>query len=148
VYLPRAETSDAIPDEAVAETPEEIAAGETLLLVEDDAFVREITVASLEELGYIVLAAESGEAALKTAASHEGPLHLLVTDVIMPGMAGPKVAEALQRLRPETKVLFVSGYTDDAMVHHGIREGEIAFLQKPFTLEALSRKIRETLGRT
>ena len=148
IYLPRVDTSEATSDEAVAEAPEAIAADETVLLVEDDAFVREITVASLEELGYIVLAAESGEAALKIVASHEGPLDLLVTDVIMPGMAGPKVAEALHRLRPETKVLFVSGYTDDAMVHHGIREGEIAFLQKPFTLEALSRKIRETLGRT
>jgi signal transduction histidine kinase len=145
VYLPHVNAAVTPVEETV--TPEGDIGHGTVLLVEDDAFVREITVSTLEELGYSVISAGSGEEALNIAGAHEGPLDLLVTDVIMPGMPGPKVAEGLQKIRPGTKVLFVSGYTDDAMVHHGLREGEIAFLQKPFTLEALARKIRETLSR-
>jgi signal transduction histidine kinase/CheY-like chemotaxis protein len=145
IYLPRVDATDDSPEGSV-EPAVGTAARESVLLVEDDDVVREVTAATLEELGYVVIAAGNGEAALAAARAHEGRIDLLVTDVIMPGMPGPKVAEAMQLLRPGIKVLFLSGYTDDAMVHHGLREGEISFLQKPFTLEALARKVRETLS--
>jgi CheY-like chemotaxis protein len=88
-----------------------------------------------------------GRAALDLAASHSGPIHLLVTDVIMPEMSGRQLADRLREGRPELKVLFVSGYTDDAIIRHGILEPGIAFLQKPFTPDALARKVREVLQR-
>jgi YesN/AraC family two-component response regulator len=93
-----------------------------------------------------VLQAADGREAVALCAMHDGPLHLLVTDVVMPGMSGSQVAEALQAARPGLKVLFLSGYTDDAMIRHGLMRQEIAFLQKPFTVDALARKVRETLA--
>ena len=92
-----------------------------------------------------VLAAGEGQEALHAANEHDGPIHLLLTDVVMPNMGGRELAERLASVRRETKVLYLSGYTDDAIVHHGVLEPGIAFLQKPFTPQALARKVREVL---
>jgi len=143
IYLPRV---DAPPDRLVK--PREagsLTGTETILLAEDDAILRPLAKALLEKLGYLVLEAENADAALAAAAAHQGPVHLLVSDVVMPGPSGRELARRLAALRPETRVLFVSGYTDDAIVHHGMLEPGLNFLQKPFTPAVLARKVREVL---
>ncbi len=144
IYLPRLDASSLV-GEGVAAASRLSAGTETVLLVEDEAMVRDLLRGALEGRGYRVLAAGSGEQALEVASAHRGPLHLLVTDVVMPGMRGPELATRLGPLHPELRVLHVSGYADDAALRHGVREGSTAFLQKPFTVEALVRKIREVL---
>ena len=119
---------------------------ETVLLVEDAAAVRAVTHQALARQGYTVLDAPNGAEALRIAASHPGPIHLLLTDVVMPGLSGRQLSDQLARLRPDTKVLYTSGYTDDAVVRHGVLESGIAYLQKPFTVDGLARKVREVLG--
>jgi CheY-like chemotaxis protein len=101
----------------------------------------------LERSGYTVLDAADGALALEIAARHHGPIHLVVTDVVMPAMGGRQMSEQLTRHRPDTKVLYTSGYTDDAIVRHGVLEAGVPFLQKPFTPEALVRKVREVLDK-
>lgn len=118
---------------------------ETILLVEDEEAVRALARLMLQISGYHVLVAASGFEALQVAAAHRGQIDLLVTDVVMPGMSGRQVAEALRRSNPSLQVLFMSGYTDDAVVRHGVLEAETAFLQKPFTMHDLTCKIREVL---
>ena len=120
---------------------------ETLLLVEDEDGVRTLAGYVLRDCGYKVLEARHGEEALRVAAGHDGPIDLLVTDVVMPYLGGREVAERLCASHPETRVLFLSGYTDDAIVRHGILEAEVAFLQKPFRTAALAHKVREVLDR-
>jgi two-component system cell cycle sensor histidine kinase/response regulator CckA len=146
IYLPRVdERADA---EAGAEAgPSSMHGAETVLVAEDAAAVRAVVRQVLKRHGYVVLTAADGQSALELALEQEGPIHLLVTDVIMPEMSGPQLADRLRERRPELKVLFVSGYTDDAIVRHGILEPGIAFLQKPFTPEALARKVREVLDK-
>ncbi|HKE90050.1 MAG TPA: response regulator [Gemmatimonadales bacterium] len=119
---------------------------ETILLAEDASGVRAVAQEILNRLGYTVLVASDGHAALELAAASTDAIHLLVTDVIMPEMSGRQLADRLKHHRPDLKVLFVSGYTDDAIVRHGMLEPGIAFLQKPFTPQALARKVREVLG--
>jgi PAS domain S-box-containing protein len=118
---------------------------QTILVVEDDAALLQVTHRSLEEVGYAILAARSPAEAIHISESHLGPIHLMVTDVIMPGMSGDKLASYLAALRPEMRVLYVSGYTDDTIVHHGVLEPGLAFLQKPFSPRTLARKVGEVL---
>lgn len=119
---------------------------ETVLLAEDDEAVRKFTRLTLETYGYVVLEGVRGADALQVASNYHGTIHLLVTDVVMPGMGGRELAESLRKLHPELKVLYVSGYTDDAIVRHGIVQATDAFLQKPFTPLALARKVRAILN--
>ena len=119
---------------------------ETVLLVEDEQNVRDLVGDYLRGAGYSVIDAEDGEHALKSAAAHKGPIHILVTDVVMPHMSGPDLAAKLGALRPDMKVLFISGYTDDTVFRHGVLEGGVAYLQKPFNLKTVSQKIREVLS--
>ncbi|MBP3956165.1 PAS domain S-box protein [Gemmata sp. G18] len=118
---------------------------ETILLVEDEDTVRRLARLALEMHGYTILEANGGADALRLSVEHSGPIHMLVSDVVMPVMGGREVAETLRSQRPGVKVLFVSGYTDDAIVRHGIVEATDAFLQKPFTPTSLARKVRAVL---
>lgn len=119
--------------------------GETLLVVEDDAAILELTQTVLTGLGYRVLEASTTNAAMKQAEENTGQIHLLITDVIMPEMNGRDLAEKLKALHPETVVLFMSGYTADTIARHGVLEEGIHFLQKPFTIKDIAYKIRQTL---
>ena len=119
---------------------------ETILLVEDALRVRAVVREILEMNGYNVLEARHGAEALEISERHQGPIHLMVTDVVMPQMSGRELAQRLQPLRPDMKVLYMSGYTDDAIVRHGVLGAGMAFLSKPFTPDALALKINEILG--
>jgi CheY-like chemotaxis protein len=121
--------------------------GETVLLVEDEAQVRELEIRMLTQLGYAVLTAGDGQEAIDVSRSHPGEISLLVTDVVMPNMSGKQVAEALVSSRPGLKVLYLSGYTENTVVVQGVLDSSVNFLSKPFTHEALARKIREILAR-
>ena len=132
-----------------AEEPAAAAAGaaprtgdETVLLVEDEPVVRQLVAEILETNGYTVLQAADGPSVLELARRHSGEISLLVTDVVMPGMSGPEVAQSVTAMRPGTLVLYMSGYTDSAIGHHGVLEPGIAFLQKPFSTDDLTRKVR------
>jgi|GEM_PF-2583211 len=118
---------------------------ETLLLVEDDAEIRDLAAAMLESCGYVLIQAADGDAAIRLSEQHGGAIHCLVTDVVMPGMNGRKLASHLLVPYPQMKVLYLSGHTDDVLLHHGVSHEEMAFLQKPFTLETLKRKVRALL---
>ena len=107
--------------------------------------MRRLVAEILESNGYTVLQAGDGPSALELLRRHTGPLDLLVTDVVMPGMSGPDVAGAVAAMRPGTQVLYISGYTDSSVGQHGVLEPGIAFLQKPFDADVLTRKVREVL---
>jgi two-component system, cell cycle sensor histidine kinase and response regulator CckA len=117
----------------------------TVLLVEDEAAVRSLTRAILERQGFSVVEAASGEAAVRLAATASEPIRLLLTDVIMPGMSGPEAASAIRQSRPGIRILYMSGYTDDALSHHGVLDEGTSLLQKPFTSEDLAGKVWEVL---
>jgi PAS domain S-box-containing protein len=147
VYLPRVSaTGEAIVAEPSVTNAKLEQAQETILLVEDESNVRQLTRQYLENQGYTVLEAAEGAAAIEISNAHPGPIHLLLTDVIMPGMNGRELARRVSTLRPETKVLYMSGYTENAIAHNGILEEDIALLQKPFTLTTLRTKVREKLS--
>jgi two-component system, cell cycle sensor histidine kinase and response regulator CckA len=145
VYLPRVDA----PAEAGPAGPESPAprGAETLLVVEDDPAVRALTCLVLRAAGYAVLESESGQEAVGLAAAHPGRVDLLVTDVVMPGLGGRELAGRLSERSPGLKVLYLSGYTEDAVVRHGVREEQVDFLQKPFSPATLARKVREILDR-
>ena len=144
VYLPRVD--EPAEPEVARPAPAEVRGGtETVLVVEDAASVRMVTRQVLERHGYAVLEAPNGDTALRLAAKHHGAIDLLLTDVVMPGLSGRQLAEQLAQLRPSMKVLYVSGYGENAVVHHGILEPGVAYLQKPFTPETLARRVRDTL---
>ena len=144
IYLPRIEeAAEAVePGKAREQLPR---GSETILLVEDEAGVRTLAKTILQTHGYTVLDAAQGKDAFLLSGQHEGLIHLMVTDMVMPEMSGREVAERLKPLRPNMKVLFMSGFTDKAMVHHEELDPGMAFLQKPFTPQTLARKVREVL---
>jgi PAS domain S-box-containing protein len=144
LYLPRVDkTGEPIPAEA-ATLP--VRGGhETILLVEDESGVRDLATEILAGIGYRVLTARDGQHALEVAAAHAEPIHLLVTDVVMPRVGGRALADRLRPMRPDTRILFMSGYTEDAIIQHGLLVSGIAFLEKPFTPARLAGKVREVL---
>ena len=145
VYLPAAEGPvDALP-RGPSECTDRIVRGETLLLIEDEPLVRELAYEILIGQGYQVLGAGSGAEALRICESHPESIQLVVTDVIMPGMNGREVYERMSQLRPGLKVLYMSGYTQSAIVHRGVLEPGTAFVQKPFTIPGFLERVRETL---
>jgi len=145
VYLPR--TAD-VAIAAAAPGVSSLASGtETVLLVEDQAEVRAVALACLARHGYTVLEASRGDEALRVAADYQGPIHLLLTDVVMPAMSGADVSSALLRIRPEVRVLYASGYTESVIVSHGVLDPDVDLIQKPFTPERLLQKVRDVLDR-
>jgi len=145
IYLPKAK-GDVEEEEKERTSVSELGGSETVLIVEDDDSLRKLAQRTLQQHGYRVLEAENGEDALRISKEHEGPIDLLITDVVMPKMGGKEVAERLQPLYPQMKVIYMSGYTDDAIVQHGVLGPGLNFLEKPFTPEGLARKVREILN--
>ncbi|MFN2290143.1 MAG: response regulator [Anaerolineae bacterium] len=144
IYFPRA--TDGLPTPArPLQRPVATRGTETLLLVEDDSLVRVMTRDILLGLGYQVLTAGDGVEAIQVAEAYQGPIHLLLTDVVMPRLSGKELADRLRSNRPELRVLYTSGYTDNAIVHHGVLAEGTHFLSKPFELESLARKVRDVL---
>jgi PAS domain S-box-containing protein len=144
VYLPRVDEAGA-GDRAHQDEAPMPSGKETVLLVEDEPMVRELVRNVLEDRGYTVLVARDAAEALLLSDRREGPIDLLLTEVVMPGRSGRELAEAFEAQGRPTRVLYISGYTDDAIVRHGVQQAETAFLQKPFTPGALARKVREVL---
>ena len=144
LYFPRADERR-VASETRLPAVSNHARGETVLVAEDDEQVRAVIRRVLVRAGYQVLEARSGGDALAVAERYEGHIDLLVSDVVMPEMGGPELGGALRGRRPDLRLLYMSGYTDDAVVRHGLLEGEVAFLQKPITPDLLLRKVRETL---
>lgn len=144
IYLPRIQS--AIAPASIATPAQDSPHGcETLLLVEDEVAVRESTREFLTRRGYTVLEASNGEEALRVSREYCGPIELMISDVVMPQMSGPNLAERLAAERPQMKVLFVSGYAENTILRHGKIDVTACLLQKPFGLNALARKVREIL---
>jgi PAS domain S-box-containing protein len=144
IYLPQVSPVD-VPARPEPQPEISLEGRETVLLVEDEDAVRAVAKSALRRLGYTVLDAAGGRQALDLASRHSGSIHLLLTDVVMPDLSGPELARELTTAQPAVRVLFVSGYTDDAIVQHGVLDQGSAFLQKPFTPASLARKVREVL---
>jgi CheY-like chemotaxis protein len=144
VYIPATEQKAA--DRSARMAAVRPKATETVLVVEDEEAVRKLVKSVLTGAGYEVLEAATPELAVQRASMHDGDIHLLLTDVVMPGMGGPQLAQKIVSARPTIKVLYMSGYTDNAIVHHGVLDPGTAFLEKPIRPEALQTKVREVLG--
>jgi len=147
IHLPRVQ-SELSAAQAAAHDGGNIRGSETILLAEDDDAVRKFTARLLAENGYTVLAAQNGENALEIARRHEGPIHLLLTDLVMPGMRGDDLANQLSPLRPDMKIIFTSGYTEAGVVRHELLSSDAVFIQKPVDPVILNRKLREMLDKT
>jgi CheY-like chemotaxis protein len=149
IYLPctdkKAAVEDTLPKPFRPASAKLVRGTETVLVVEDEQDVRDLAVQVLRSCGYRVLAAPDGPEALLVSRQFEESIHLLLTDVVMPQMSGRELAAQLQEQRPELQVLYMSGYTDDAIVHHGVLSASEAFLSKPLTVEALTHKVRALL---
>jgi len=145
IYLPCAPEMEDTRAEQGPERGAESRGSETILLVEDEGDVRELTREILEMAGYTVLEAARGDEALRLCRDSAKPIDLLLTDVVMPQMSGPELARHIAELRPGTKVVYMSGYTDDALGHHGVLDPEIVLLTKPFTPESLMQHLRLAL---
>jgi two-component system, cell cycle sensor histidine kinase and response regulator CckA len=148
VYLPAAPDGEKDTGRSTSVALADVRGTETVLLVEDDSALRTLACAILRRHGYEVLDAQSGGDALLICEQHSGPIDVLLTDVVMPRMSGRELAERLHVARPGMRVLYMSGYTDDTVVRHGILEADVAFLQKPITPGALVRRVREVLDAT
>jgi CheY-like chemotaxis protein len=146
LYLPKV-NGDAEPIEKEQTPVLEPGGSETILIVEDEAGLRKLARRALQQYGYMILEAENGEEALRVSEAHEGPIQLMITDVVMPMMNGRELAEKLQPLYPHMKVIYMSGYTDNTIVHHGVLEPGLNFLEKPFSPDGLARKVREVLDK-
>jgi PAS domain S-box-containing protein len=146
IYLPRVEARSA-PGEGEDQAGHHTPGSETILLVEDEDNVRALVRKTLERQGYDILDAGNARDARRLSREHPGPIHLLITDVVMPRENGRQLAESLAAQRPELRVLYMSGYTDNAVLNHGVLATDAAFIQKPFSPATLSRKVRETLER-
>ncbi len=147
IYFPQVEEDSQTSDSQLDEISD-LRGDETILLVEDDDGVRELAQITLRESGYQVMVARNGNEALRLLDGHPEPIHLLLTDVIMPEMSGRQLAEKVLRKRPDIKVLYMSGYTYNAIVHHGVLEEGTEFIQKPFNAQNLLRKVREVLQKS
>lgn len=134
-----------MPDRKGPKTPENVRRDETILLVEDDHAVRILIAQTLSQIGYRVLKAGDGAEALALSERHQGPIHLLVADVVMPLMSGPELVDRLIVSRRNLKILYISGHPEEAIIRHGVLEAGVPFLPKPFTPENLVRKVREVL---
>jgi CheY-like chemotaxis protein len=145
VYLPR-EARPSPPSRPVQRGTRDLRGTETILLVEDEDAVRSLAAKVLRGRGYAVLEARLGPEALRIAAGHQAPIHLLLTDVVMPEYSGAELAKKLTGSRPDLRVLYMSGYTDEAIIHHGVLSANIAYLQKPFTPDVLAAKVKEVLS--
>jgi len=144
IYLPRhTDKPDNIPDEP--DSPMPLGKKETILIVEDEATILEMLESMLESLDYIPLSADTPDKAIQIAGSHTEPIHLLMTDVVMPEMNGRDLAEKMANLCPQIKIVFMSGYTANVIAHQGVLDQDVHFLQKPFSMEDLAQKIREAL---
>jgi CheY-like chemotaxis protein len=144
VYFPRVDGPTVSPERNAVEV-KQLRGSETVLVMEDDESVRALTRDMLTHLGYEVLAPETIEQALELVASHPSSIHLLLTDVVMPGMSGHKLCEKARSLRPDLKVLFMSGYADDEIANHVLVGDRPSFLQKPFSVKNLGEKLRAVL---
>jgi CheY-like chemotaxis protein len=144
VYLPQVDAESEEYEKSTA-IQDHLSGNETVLLAEDQGTVRRTVRKILETYGYQVLEARNGGSALLLYESYERPIDLLLTDVVMPEMSGRELANRLASQHPETKVLYMSGYTDDVIVHHGVLDEGMAFIQKPFAADVLARKVREVL---
>jgi signal transduction histidine kinase len=145
IHLPEEDAPVDVPEE-IPPIPEKSRRGETVLVVEDDRMVRDLVCAVLDEQGYNVLSAATGDEALRTAEPHRAIIELLISDIIMPGMNGPELARELRRTQPEIRILYISGYSDDDISYPGELAPDVQFLQKPFTPAALGRKVRQVLS--
>ena len=146
IYLPR--VNEPLGEIRKEVLKEELPRGnETILIVEDEEEVRRLAGKILEKQGYRILETFNGNNALLACERREGPIHLVLVDVVMPGMSGSELARLLKPLYPEIKILYMSGYTDNAIVRHGVLEKGINYIQKPFTMEGLARKVREVLDK-
>jgi len=144
LYFPA--VPDPMPSEVVAaDVIPEVDGHETILIVEDEENVRELLLRSLARHGYTLLTAHDGHDALRVAARYKGAIDLVLTDVVMPHMGGPELVASMRARLPAVKALLMSGYTDDAMVRHGLLMADVSFIQKPYTPLALARKIRDVL---
>lgn len=148
IYLPRV-TGETTPKDAKQDEgfDDRLQGSETILLVEDEETLRKLATSILEGYGYTVLSAGNGEEALQLLNDSPGIPSLLVTDVVMPKMGGKELSDRIKAIHPDTRILFMSGYTDNAIVHHGVLDPGVAYLAKPFTPKALARKVREVLDK-
>jgi two-component system, cell cycle sensor histidine kinase and response regulator CckA len=146
VYFPRAAQGAQMIADPAAPAARSRAGGETVLVVEDADGLRELARRLLERQGYTVLVAANADEALRQCDEHP-TIDVLLTDVVMPGTSGPELARQLGERQPALRVIYMSGYTEDAIVHHGVLNPGIAFLHKPFTSDTLGRKVREVLDR-